>query len=212
VPHSSPTPSSDYWERCSAMMARGKFQVPNQKYLCRGTYERSIAHPQRQQAQTGGRPLDQDFVPDGCSLPAFDAGRFLHATGKGRTLWFVGDSMSHQMFISTACLVAQMDNIRDVNMPSNVKRFVDEAGCMSTNYKTQCIRVGIGVRMCYVCRFRVDAADTLYDMMTTMGSSDSNTIVFNFGVHARPLRASLGCMLLCSLKAYCARGCKRPRC
>ena len=194
VAHSSPTPSSDYWERCPAMMARGKFQVPNQKYLCRGTYEKSSAHPHmRQQAQTGGRALDQDFVPNGCSLPAFDAGGFLRATGKNQTLWFVGDSMSHQMFISTACLVAQMDDIQDVEMPPNVKWFVDEDGCKATNFKTQCILVGLGVRICYVCRFRVDAAETLHEMMTTMGSSDSNTIVFNFGVRAPPRLLGLSC-------------------
>jgi hypothetical protein len=177
VEHTSPAPSSDFWEQCPAMMSQGKFQHNNQKYLC------GVQHPDKQQAQTKGRPLDQDFVPYGCSLPAFDAGDFLRVVGMNQTLWFVGDSMSFQTFISTACLVAQT-GVLEVDMPPDIAQFVDEPGCMSTNYKTQCILVAGGVRICYLCKFRADV-DPLYELMTTIGSSPSTTIVFNFGVRPR---------------------------
>lgn len=89
--------------------------------------------------------------------------------------------MSFQTFISTACLVAQT-GVQEVDMPPEFARFVDEPGCMSTNYKTQCILVAGGVRICYLCKFR-PVVEPLYEMMTTIGSSPSTTIVFNFGLH-----------------------------
>ena len=51
-------------------------------------------------------PLDQNFVPRTCRLPAFDAVDFLRLVGKKHTLWFVGDSLSGQMFATVAFLLS----------------------------------------------------------------------------------------------------------
>ena len=51
-------------------------------------------------------PLGESFVPSACRLPAFDAADFLRLVGENHTLWFVGDSITAQMFASVAVLLA----------------------------------------------------------------------------------------------------------
>ena len=55
---------------------------------------------------------DQDFLnwrwqPHGCDLPRFDAGEFLRMV-KGKTMFFVGDSLARNHVESLLCLLSQV--------------------------------------------------------------------------------------------------------
>ncbi|XP_039130835.1 protein ALTERED XYLOGLUCAN 4-like [Dioscorea cayenensis subsp. rotundata] len=62
---------------------------------------------------------DQDFLnwrwkPHGCDLPRFDAGEFLRMV-KGKTMFFVGDSLARNHVESLLCLLSQVEKPMNVH-------------------------------------------------------------------------------------------------
>ena len=132
-------------------------------------------------------PLDQNFVPRTCRLPAFDAVDFLRLVGKKHTLWFVGDSVSGQMFATVAFLLSANPaiHVEEVTPDFDVWELVDTNDAHPGDKGAWCF-VADGARVCYLSVWHI--SDKFYTLMTRIGSQPLDTIVFNSGVRTPSLR------------------------
>jgi hypothetical protein len=127
--------------------------------------------------------LNQNFVARTCQLPAFDAVDFLRLVGRNQTLWFVGDSVSGQMFATVAYLLSANPGIEveEVTPDFDVWELVMHK---HEGDKGAWCFVAHGTRSCYLSVWNLTHTDMFYTLMTRIGSQPLDTIVFNFGVRS----------------------------
>ena len=126
---------------------------------------------------------DQYFVPRTCHLPEFDAADFLRLVGRNHTLWFVGDSVSGQMFATVAYLLSanSVIQVEEVTPDFDVRELVMHK---REGDKGAWCFVAHGARTCYLSVWNLTHTDTFYTLMTRIGLQPLDNIVLNVGVRA----------------------------
>jgi hypothetical protein len=148
-------------------------------------------------------PVDQIFTPDDCSLGPFDADVLLASIGPGNTLWYVGDSVTAQMFFSTGCLLeaagfsprwAEVEWKRLGRVPKEARpqrsgftNMIDsdpnKGGVGALHRKCVLVAAGGGnVRMCSVFTSPHELLQKFPRLLQRIAGHPSDTVVMNFGV------------------------------
>jgi hypothetical protein len=141
-----------------------------------------------------------EFYATSCTLPPMDALDLMRVIGLGATLWFLGDSVTVQMFMALVCALqaggATLDPIfRDYRGKSHIpkkhipKQHVPpERPCPTCPY--ECVPVHhvdgrISVRICVLKTYYTE---TMYDDLVYLNSNahqtnHQETLVVNYGLH-----------------------------
>jgi hypothetical protein len=199
----------------------GQYSSPHESRRCDVEHTSHLQDSVRQRMQPADRltPIDQDFEPRDCRLGPFDAEALLSSIGVNNTLWYVGDSVTAQMFFSTGCLLeaagsgprwaedewnrlgtipeeAHATEETSNGFQNGIHGRAQATSAVDALYR-KCLLVaypagGGDVRMCAVFVSPKELLQTYPGLLQRVAGRPHDTVVMNFGVRLRPTHVLCG--------------------
>jgi len=116
-----------------------------------------------------------------CQLPLLEPHSLLNKIGSGNTLWYIGDSMTSEMYISTLCI------LRGFALPEFQRGEVIQSPIGKVNKlrvsTSSCVKFVHQIRVCFV---ESKKAFELYDILHKLHEkfwNPNDYIIINYGLH-----------------------------
>jgi len=122
-----------------------------------------------------------DYITSNCKLQLLEPGSLLGVIGKGNTLWYVGDSMTSQMYISTLCI------LKDFALPYfQSGRVISNPMKPSNKLRvsaSSCVEFVKDIRICFVKSRKAAELPGIMKMLYENSWKSDDFLVINYGLH-----------------------------